>query len=84
MQSQTWFRLFLLFKDITVLVVCLCFFLLRPTTKPCHLDVTMHAPFFCQGGEVKLSERECPTFDEKRGEGKGETDHRPLECVRKV
>ena len=27
-------------------VVCSCFFLLRPSTKPLHRDVTMHALYF--------------------------------------
>ena len=58
------------------LVMCFCFFLLRPLTKTCYRDITMHALYFCRGGEVKHSD-ECPTCDKERGEGKGKTDHRP-------
>ena len=42
-------------------------FLLRPLTKPCYCDVTMHALFFCRGREVKHSDES----DKKEGKGKG-------------
>ena len=38
------------------LVMCFCFFLLRPLTKTCYRDITMHALYFCRGGEVKHSD----------------------------
>ena len=53
------------------------FFLLRPPTKPSYCDITMHAQYFFSRGKGKTLRRECPTCDEKRGEGKGEMDHRP-------
>ena len=42
-------------------------FLLRPLTKPCYRDVTMHAKYFISKGKVKTLRRECPTCDGKRG-----------------
>ena len=38
--------------------VCLLF-LLRPTTKPCYCDVTMHATYFLSRGRGKTLRREC-------------------------
>ena len=54
-------------------------FLLRPSTKPCYRDVMMHAPNFLSRGRGKTLRQECLTCDEKRGEGKGKTDHQPLD-----
>ena len=34
---------------------------------------------FCRGREVKHSDESVLTCDEKRGEGKGEMNHRPLD-----
>ena len=48
-------------------------FLLRPTTKPCYCEVTMHALYFLLRERGKTFRKECPTCDEKRGEGNGET-----------
>ena len=50
-------------------------FLLRPPRKQCHCDVTMPALYFLSREKVKTRRRECPTCNEKRGEGKGEMDH---------
>ena len=54
-------------------------FLLKPFTKPCYCDVTMHALYFLSRERGKTHRRECPTCDEKRGEGKGGMDHQPLD-----
>ena len=37
----------------------------------------MHALYFLSRERGITFRRECPTCDEKRGEGKGEMDHRP-------
>ena len=47
-------------------------FLLRLPTKPGYRDVMMHAQYFFSRGKGSTLRRECPTCDEKRGEGKGE------------
>ena len=53
-------------------VVCLCFFLLRPPP-----DVTMHALHFLS--RERVTPEQSATCDEKRKEGKGEMDYRPLD-----
>ena len=58
-------------KTIRIEVVCLCFFLLRPPTKPCYRGVTMHALFFfCRGGKVKHSDESVLPVLTKEGKGK--------------
>ena len=47
-------------------VVCLCFFLLRPPTKPCYCDVMMHALYFWSREKSKTIRQESLR---KRGNG---------------
>ena len=49
-------------------------FLLRPTG---YRDVTIYALYFFSRVNSKTLGQECPTCDDKRGEGKEEMDHRP-------
>ena len=62
-------------KSSIIRVVCLCFFLLRPPTKPGYRYVTMHAQcmhnIFCWGGEVKHSDESVLPVTKKEGKGKG-------------
>ena len=46
-------------------------FLLRPPRKPGYRDVTLHAPYFFQGREVKHTDESVLPVTKKEGKGKG-------------
>ena len=49
----------------------LMLFLLRPTTKPYHCDITMHAPYFLSRGRGETLTRVSLPVTKKEGKGKG-------------
>ena len=46
-------------------------FLHRPPTKPGYPDVTMHAPYFFQGREVKHTDESVLPVTKKKGRQSG-------------
>ena len=58
------------------------FLILSPPAKRHHHDVTMHAVHFGGQGRSYLSDQRVPpTCDWKRGEGRKETEHWPLDEI---
>ena len=55
--------------------------ILSPPAKTLSCDVIMHAIHFWGQGRSYHLIRECPTFDWKRGEGKGKYEHQPSDEI---